>query len=50
VIEFINSKGIPVLAASKIMNINPKNIRRWINNGIEKKRGQGRQIADPIME
>ena len=36
--------------ASDIMNIPEKNIKRWMKNGPERKKGAGRKTLDPQME
>ena len=36
--------------ASEIMQIPEKNIKRWMKNGPERKKGAGRKTMDPIME
>jgi hypothetical protein len=36
--------------ASEILNIPEKNIKRWLKNGPERKKGAGRKTMDPVME
>ncbi len=36
--------------ASFMLNIPEKNIKRWIKNGPERKKGAGRKTTDPEME
>ena len=36
--------------ASELMQIPEKNIKRWMKNGPERKKGAGRKTMDPIME
>lgn len=36
--------------ASDMLEIPEKNIKRWIKNGPERKKGAGRKTMDPIME
>lgn len=36
--------------ASEMLNIPEKNIKRWIKNGPERKKGAGRKTMDPEME
>jgi hypothetical protein len=36
--------------ASDLLKISEKNIKRWMNNGIERKKGAGRKTLDPEME
>ncbi len=36
--------------ASRMLNIPEKNIKRWIRNGPDRKKGAGRKMRDPIME
>ncbi len=49
-IQYMTEFNYPVLQVSKILGINPKNIRRWMEKGITKKTGQGRKTSDPSME
>ena len=48
--QYLRHFNYPVLKVSKILGINPKNIRRWMEKGIDKKSGQGRKTSDPLME
>ena len=36
--------------ASDLLNIPEKNIKRWLKNGPERKKGAGRKTMDPLME
>lgn len=36
--------------ASELLGVPEKNIKRWIRNGPERKKGAGRKTMDPNME
>ena len=38
-LKYVNEMKYSVLQVSKVLAINPKNIRRWIEKGIQKKPG-----------
>lgn len=44
------AQGYDLKKVAKIMNIPEKNLKRWIVNGPERKKGAGRKIADMEME
>lgn len=44
------SKIHTIKEASDILNIPEKNIKRWLKNGPERKKGAGRKTMDPHME
>lgn len=39
-----------IKSASEMLKIPEKNIKRWMKNGPERKKGAGRKTMDPIME
>lgn len=44
------TKTASLKQAADILKIPPKNIKRWIRHGIERKKGAGRKTMDPEME
>ena len=44
------TKYISIKETSQFLKISEKNIKRWLKNGIERKKGAGRKIRDPKME
>lgn len=45
-----DSERFGLLEASRLHQVKPKNIKRWIKNGVNRKPGGGRKTQDPLME
>lgn len=44
------AQELSIKEASNVFGINEKNIKRWILNGTERKKGAGRKKREPLME
>ena len=42
--------GVSLTRISKVMGIPCKNIKRWHDYGVDRKKGAGRKKTDPVME